>query len=91
MPGPRRPPATTLQGVLHAVLANIGIVIGLITFFWPLITALSLLYLIAGWAVVRGAGIAVAVWMHRAAGNEWMLLLGGIASLLFGVLLAALP
>ena len=70
----------------------VGIAIGLVTFFWPLITALILLYLIAIWAIVTGVlEIAVAVWMHRAAGNEWMLLLGGIASLLFGVLLAELP
>ena len=69
-----------------------GIAIGLVTFFWPLITALVLLYLIAIWAIVTGAiEIAVAGWIHRAMGNAWMLLLGGIASLLFGVLLAALP
>jgi len=70
----------------------VGIGIGLITFFWPLITALILLYLIAIWAIVTGVmEIAVATWMHRTAGNEWMLLLGGITSLLFGLLLAALP
>lgn len=69
-----------------------GIAVGLVTFFWPFITALVLLYLIAIWAIVTGGlEIAVAAWMHRAVGNEWMLLLGGIASLLFGVLLAALP
>jgi len=50
------------------------------------------LSLIAIWAMVTGMlEITVAVWMHRVVGNEWMLLLGGIASLLFGVLLAALP
>lgn len=69
-----------------------GIAVGLVTFFWPFITAIVLLYLIAIWAIVTGGlEIAVAAWMHRAVGNEWMLLLGGIASLLFGVLLAALP
>lgn len=69
-----------------------GIAVGLLTFFWPLITALVLLYLIATWAIVTGVlEIAVAAWMHRAVGNEWMLLLGGVASLLFGGLLAALP
>lgn len=78
-------------GVLLAEGA-VGIAIGLVTFFWPLITALILLYLIAIWAVATGVlEIVVAVWMHRATGNEWMLLLGGIASLLFGVLLAVLP
>lgn len=70
----------------------VGIVIGLITFFWPGITALALLYLIAIWAIVTGIlEITVATWMHRMIGDEWMMLLGGIASIIFGVLLAALP
>lgn len=70
----------------------VGITIGLLTFFWPLITALVLLYLIALWAIITGVlELAVAVWMHQSTGNEWMLVLGGLASLLFGVLLAVLP
>ncbi len=69
-----------------------GIVVGLITFFWPAITTLSLLFLIAIWAIVTGIlEIVVAVWMHRVIGNEWMLLLSGIASVLFGLLLALFP
>ncbi len=68
-----------------------GIAVGLVTFFWPLITALILLSLIATWVIVTGVlEISVATWMHRL-GNERMLLLGGIVSVLFGVLLAALP
>ncbi len=70
----------------------VGIAVGLITFFWPAITALALLFLIAAWAIVTGIlEIATAVWMHRAVGNEWMLLFGGIASVIFGLLLAVLP
>jgi len=70
----------------------VGIGIGLVTFFWPTITALALLFLIVVWAIATGIlEIAVATWMHRAMGNEWLLLLGGIASVLFGILLAVLP
>ena len=69
-----------------------GVAIGLITFFWPGITALVLLFLIAMWAIVTGIlEITVAAWVYKAMGNEWMLLLGGIASVFFGVLLALLP
>jgi uncharacterized membrane protein HdeD (DUF308 family) len=81
----------TRWGVLLAE-GLVGIAIGLLTFFWPLITALALLYLIATWAILTGVlEIAVAAWMHRAMGNEWLQLFGGIASLLFGVLMAVLP
>lgn len=78
-------------GVL-LVEGQVGIAIGLLTFFWPLMTALILLYLIATWALVTGIlELAVAAWMHRAVGNAWMLALSGLASLLFGALLAVLP
>lgn len=70
----------------------VGIVVGLLTLFWPLLTALILLYLVVTWALITGMlELAVAIWMHRATGNAWMLLLGGIASLLFAFLLAVLP
>lgn len=70
----------------------VSIAAGLLTFFWPLVTALVLLYLIAAWAVVTGVlELVVAAWMHRAVGNGWILAAGGLASLLFGFLLAALP
>lgn len=70
----------------------VGVGIGVVTFFWPAITALALLFVIVVWALVTGIlEITVAVWMHRAVGNEWLLLLGGIASVLFSILLALLP
>lgn len=70
----------------------VGIAIGLLTLFWPLITALVLLSLVAIWALVSGGlEIAVALWMHYSMGNEWLLLVSGVASLLLGILLIAFP
>lgn len=70
----------------------VGIGVGLLTLFWPIVSALILLSLIAIWALVTGGlEIAIAIWMHRRVGNEWMLLLSGIASLLLGVLLVVFP
>jgi uncharacterized membrane protein HdeD (DUF308 family) len=65
---------------------------GLVAFFWPGITALALLYLIAAWAVVRGGvEIAAAIHLRRQIRNEWILIVGGIVSILFGVLVALYP
>jgi uncharacterized membrane protein HdeD (DUF308 family) len=70
----------------------IGILAGLVAFFWPSITALALVWVIAAWAVVTGVlEIAAAIRLRKEIEGEWMLILAGVASVIFGVLLAALP
>jgi len=69
-----------------------GVAAGILTFIWPSITTLVLLYLIAAWAVVTGVfEILTAVRLRKEVANEWMLVLAGIASVVFGVLLAIRP
>ena len=69
-----------------------GIVLGVLTFAWPGITALSLLYPIEAWALVTGVvEIAAAIQLRQAIENEWLLGLGGLASVLFGLLLIVFP
>lgn len=69
-----------------------GIIIGVLTFLYPSITALVLLYFIAAWAIVTGAfEIAAAIRLRREIEGEWLLALAGIASLIFGVLLVIMP
>lgn len=69
-----------------------GILTGIITFVWPGITAIVLLYLIAAWAIVTGVFELLAAFRLRGhIANEWLLLLGGAASVIFGVLLIAQP
>ncbi len=69
-----------------------GIVIGLLTFFWPNVTALVLLYFIAAWAVVTGVfEIVVAIHLRRLIAGEWAMILSGLLSILFGVLLFVFP
>ncbi|MEC4819193.1 MAG: HdeD family acid-resistance protein [Scytonema sp. PMC 1069.18] len=70
----------------------LGVVAGVLIFFWPNITALLLLYFIAAWAIVTGIfEIIAAIQLRREIHNEWLLALAGVASLLFGILLVIQP
>jgi uncharacterized membrane protein HdeD (DUF308 family) len=70
----------------------VGIAAAVITALWPAITALGLVYVIAAWAIVTGiTEIAAAVRLRKYISGEWLLALSGIASVVFGVLVAVVP
>jgi uncharacterized membrane protein HdeD (DUF308 family) len=75
------------------ILAGIfGVLAGLITLFWPGITAFSLLIVIAAWAIVNGImEIYYAIKLRKEIKGEWLLALAGILSVIFGVLLLLNP
>jgi len=69
-----------------------GIGVGVLTFIWPAITTHVLLYLVAVWAVVTGIfEILAAIQLRRLITGEWALILSGLLSVVFGVLLFAYP
>jgi uncharacterized membrane protein HdeD (DUF308 family) len=69
-----------------------GIAAGIITFVWPDVTALALLYLIAAWALVTGAlKLVAAVQLRHEIRNEWLLVLSGLLSIVFAILLVITP
>jgi uncharacterized membrane protein HdeD (DUF308 family) len=70
----------------------LGILAGLLAFVMPAITALGLLILIAVWAMLTGIlEIVAAIKLRKEINNEWLLILVGILSLVFGVLLLLQP
>lgn len=77
--------ALLLEGV-------IGIIAGILTFAWPAITAIVLLYVIAFWAMFTGIfEIVAGIHLRKAVANEWLLLVMGALSLLFGVFIMIAP
>src|SRR6184192_4858594 len=70
------------------VIGILGIIIGFLTFHAPAITALALVIYIAAWALMIGATeIAVAFKLRREIKGEWFLILMGLLSIVFAIML----
>src|SRR5438552_1580650 len=70
----------------------ISVAAGVIAFIWPGMTAFSLVIVIAAWAVVNGiAEIVAAIRLRKEITGEWLLVVAGIASILFGIALFLNP
>jgi uncharacterized membrane protein HdeD (DUF308 family) len=70
----------------------VGIAAGIVAFVWPGLTALALVFVIAGWAILTGVlEVIAAIRVRNVINNEWMLIIAGVLSVLFGALLVAQP
>lgn len=73
-----------IEGVLN-------LLIGALIFLWPAAALVALVWVIAIWAVVTGVLlIAAGIALIRHSG-EWLLILGGIVSVLLGIVLFFAP
>ena len=70
----------------------IGLLAGLVVLFWPGAAALVLVYVISAWAIFTGLlKVVMAISFRRQIENGWLMGLGGVLSVLFGVVLGFLP
>ncbi len=76
----------------HLLLGLVDLAAGVIALAWPGPTALVLVLIVASWAIVAGLfEIAAAFRRSEAAGTRALFILGGLASIAFGVVLFARP
>lgn len=67
------------------------IVAGAIALLWPGITVLAFVLLVAAWALVSGILMLAAAFHLNLDHGRWWLVLGGVASIVYGVLLLVAP
>lgn len=70
----------------------LGIIVGVITFFYPGITALWLVYLFAAWALLSGIlAVATALRVRQSIANEILMILFGALSIVAGIVIFFVP
>jgi uncharacterized membrane protein HdeD (DUF308 family) len=80
------------NGWAVGMMGVLGIVAGIVTFFLPGLTALTLLYIVAFWAIASGVFQVIgAIALRKELEGEFWMAIGGLASIVFGALLVASP
>lgn len=70
----------------------VGVIAGIVAFIRPGLAGLTLLYIVAFWAIFTGVtGIVAGIRMRKVITNEWMFIVSGALTLLFGILLVIWP
>jgi uncharacterized membrane protein HdeD (DUF308 family) len=64
---------------------------GIVALVWPGITLLFFVTLVAVWALVSGVAMLIAAFQLKTNHGRWWLVLGGVASIIYGVLLIVAP
>jgi len=74
------------------VIGLLGIAAGIVAFLWPGLTAITLLWVIAFWAIAAGVmQIAAAIRLRKEVQGEWLWILSGVLTVALGVLFFLYP
>ena len=69
----------------------LNIVVGIAAFLWPGITVVVFVWMIAAWAIVSGGLMTAAGFRLKIEQGRWWLVLGGLLSIAYGMLLIVMP
>jgi len=70
----------------------LGIAVGVMVLVWPSISALALLYVIGAYAIALGVlAIGGAFWLPISGGDTALMILSGLVSIFFGIVIFARP
>lgn len=88
----RGDPEARRAGWSVALMGILGIIAGIVTFVWPNVTAITLLVIVAVWAILTGVfQIVAAIRLRREIQGELVMAIGGAISVAFGVYLLVNP
>ncbi|MBV8472180.1 MAG: HdeD family acid-resistance protein, partial [Hyphomicrobiales bacterium] len=73
-----------LEGIVDLLAAAIAVA-------WPGLTILTFVLVVAAWALITGALMMIAAFRLNLDHGRWWLVLGGLVSILYGVLLVIAP
>ncbi|MFB6457743.1 HdeD family acid-resistance protein [Chitinophaga sp. Hz27] len=70
----------------------VGIVLGVLTIINPFATGAALIYLVAFWAIIAGLfELVIAIRLRKVITGEGWYILGGVLTILFGIMLISKP
>jgi uncharacterized membrane protein HdeD (DUF308 family) len=69
----------------------LNIAVGIAAFLWPGLTVVAFVWLIAAWAIVSGGLMTTAGFRLNMEHGRWWMVLGGLLSLAYGILLIITP
>jgi uncharacterized membrane protein HdeD (DUF308 family) len=67
------------------LIGIVGVIVGVLTFIHPGNVALVIFYLVAAWLIIAGFFGVISAFV-RASGTEWLSVIGGILSIIIGVI-----